>query len=344
MRKKLILFFIIIISTHFTIAQNVVVEGKIINVNTQNITKIWLNQLVQKKDVAQAQIKNDGSFSLNLNLQYPDFFALKISEKKMVILVLKPGDKVNVIFDATYPSNSQITGSSLTNVLTQAKQIDEQINKQLEDYRKQLQEQQRKEYAKLIEKNLGKASSILLAQQLPLEKYYEVHEKLANSLTPYQNNPYIKQYIESVKAYGLTRIGTTAPDITLPTPQGDTISLSQTRGKYVLVDFWAAWCRPCRVENPNLVKAFDKYHDKGFTIFSVSLDRNRQSWIKAIEEDGLGKWYHVSDLRGWQSQAAKKYGVKGIPSNFLLDPNGKIIGKNLRGEKLQKKLEEIFNQ
>lgn len=138
-------------------------------------------------------------------------------------------------------------------------------------------------------------------------------------------------------------IGAFAPEIALPSPKGDTLRLSSLRGKYVLLDFWAAWCKPCRVENPNLVKAFLKYRwkGKGFDIFQVSLDKSKEDWLKAIRADNL-RWKHVSDLKFWGSAPVPIYGVQGIPANFLLDPDGKIIAKNLRGEELEKKLAEIF--
>jgi len=139
-----------------------------------------------------------------------------------------------------------------------------------------------------------------------------------------------------------TAIGSEAPEIALPNPDGEVVRLSSLRGNYVLLDFWAGWCRPCRIENPNLVKAYNKYHDKGFEIYQVSLDRNRESWLKAIEDDNLS-WTQVSDLQFWQSEAAREYGVESIPANFLLDKEGKIIAKNLRGDALEAKLSEIFN-
>jgi peroxiredoxin len=137
-------------------------------------------------------------------------------------------------------------------------------------------------------------------------------------------------------------IGIMAPDIILPDPQGDTITLSSLRGKYVLLDFWASWCRPCRIENPHLVKNYKKYNEKGFEIFQVSLDKEQKSWTSAIESDRLA-WIHVSDLQYWNSAAAKLYQVQAIPANFLLDKNGKIIAKNLRRDALEAKLSEIFD-
>jgi len=137
-------------------------------------------------------------------------------------------------------------------------------------------------------------------------------------------------------------IGNIAPDIVLPNPNGDTIALSSLRGKYVLIDFWASWCRPCRVENPNLVKSYEKYNSKGFEIFQVSLDKKKDAWINAISQDNLN-WVHVSDLQYWNSVPARTYKVEGIPASFLIDKQGRIIAKNLRGDVLEAKLSELFN-
>jgi len=137
-------------------------------------------------------------------------------------------------------------------------------------------------------------------------------------------------------------VGAQAPEIELPTPEGDTISLSSLKGRYVLVDFWASWCRPCRVENPHLVDVYEKYHNRGFEIFQVSLDKRSSAWTEAIEKDQLN-WIHVSDLKYWNSAPAKLYQVQSIPANFLLDKQGKIIAKNLRGEQLEAELSKIFD-
>jgi peroxiredoxin len=142
---------------------------------------------------------------------------------------------------------------------------------------------------------------------------------------------------------GKIPVGSKAPDFTQHTPEGKAVSLSSFKGKYVLVDFWASWCAPCRAENPNVVKAYNKYKDKGFTVLGVSLDAEsaRAAWLKAIASDGI-TWTQISDLKGWKNEAAALYGVSSIPQNFLIDPNGVVIGKNLRGDDLQKKLASIF--
>lgn len=136
--------------------------------------------------------------------------------------------------------------------------------------------------------------------------------------------------------------GVVAPDIALPTPAGDTIKLSSTKGTITLLDFWASWCSPCRKENPNLVNVYNIYHKKGFQIYQVSLDKTKEAWEKGIQDDHLEKWIHVSDLKYWNSIVVPLYKVESIPRNFLLDKEGRIIASNLRGEQLQKKLAEIF--
>ena len=138
--------------------------------------------------------------------------------------------------------------------------------------------------------------------------------------------------------------GTEAPDIELPDPEGKLRKLSDLRGKVVLIDFWASWCRPCRAENPNVVRIYNMYHERGFEVFSVSLDKDRSAWLKAIADDHLTWPNHVSDLRGWSSAGGKLYGISSIPSTVLVGPDGKILARNLRGQQLEQKLQEIFNK
>ncbi len=182
-------------------------------------------------------------------------------------------------------------------------------------------------------------------------EYYEKVDESLYSLYP-ESEPVITLHshvtdlkerikVEEARNSAVTP-GTVPPDIALPTPDGDTIRLSSTKGKVVLLDFWAAWCSPCRQENPNLVTNYNKYKDKGFDIFQVSLDKDMESWVKGIKDDGLGAWNHVSDLKYWQSSVVPVYNIQGIPANFLLDREGKVIATNLRGRDLGAKLEEVF--
>lgn len=168
--------------------------------------------------------------------------------------------------------------------------------------------------------------------------FLSINEKYRESFT----GKAFAQRIEAAKTIG---IGKKAPDFTQNDPKGNPVSLSDFQGKYVLLDFWASWCGPCRQENPNLVKAYAAYNDKGFEILGVSLDNKdgKEAWVNAIEKDGL-TWTQVSDLNSWNNEVARMYGVRAVPQSYLIDPEGVIVAQNLRGEALEEKLAEIFGQ
>jgi thiol-disulfide isomerase/thioredoxin len=205
----------------------------------------------------------------------------------------------------------------------------------------------------LIDQNLSKVPVSSKAMRYALGGVVIALQAKNHSLFPAYGNQFIKQFGANTDEASITRLksqiaraksfgtGGEAPDIVMDNLEGESIKLSELRGNVVLIDFWASWCGPCRRENPNVVRVYNKYNDKGFEILGVSLDRTKDKWAAAIEKDGL-TWLHVSDLKGWQNEAAQLYGVRSIPHTVLLDREGKIIARNLRGPALERKLAEIF--
>jgi len=211
----------------------------------------------------------------------------------------------------------------------QVEKIDEQISAKAKDFIK------------------NNTESIFSAWLVKSKFFYGEDEELSSMYNYLKGDAAASNHAKDLKikieTNAKTSVGQMAMEFTQNDQNDKPISLASLRGKYVLVDFWASWCGPCRQENPNVVKAFNQYKDKGFTILGVSLDQKKDPWLKAIEKDQL-TWTHVSDLKYWQNEVAVMYGINSIPASLLLDPNGKIIGKNLRGEALAKKLAELMPQ
>ncbi|MBR6130685.1 MAG: TlpA family protein disulfide reductase [Bacteroidales bacterium] len=186
----------------------------------------------------------------------------------------------------------------------------------------------------------------MFVDMFPREQNAALHEEVVRALhVTNPNHPIVKERWNILNSpAGKTSIGALAPELAFPDPDGNIRKLSDLRGKVVLIDFWASWCGPCRRESPNVRNVYAKYHDKGFEVFSVSLDRDANNWKKAIKDDKLVWPNHVSDLKYWSSEAAAIYGVRSIPSMFLLDREGRIVAKDLRGEALERAVKQLLEQ
>lgn len=225
------------------------------------------------------------------------------------------------------------------------KQKSDEFQKEVSAKQELIQEQRKQAQLKFIKRYPASLLSLYAIKDLagPVPQVEEVaplYESLSGNLKETAEGKKYGLYLVKLSA---SAIGKTAPEIVLPDTAGKIIKLSSFKGKYVLIDFWASWCGPCRAENPAVVKAYEKYKTKGFEILGVSLDKEsaKGAWIQAIHDDKL-TWPQVSDLKYWKSEVVDQYSVAAIPQNFLLDPAGKIIAKNLRGRELEKKLAEVF--
>ncbi|WP_240676170.1 TlpA disulfide reductase family protein [Botryobacter ruber] len=324
---------------------------------------IYLFELGESQFIARdtSEIGKDGSFKFEGTVKEPTFYQVGLDRQKGFFLVVD-NKKIEVVADANNIANPvKIEGSEDSklfqelNTLVQesAKKeqaLGERFNQAMAEGKTDEAENIREEYFELqkekkafLAKHPGSVVSVFGTLNLvDPNNDFAFADSMATLYTEkLPDSKYTAMLNERLKGLRSTAVGAVAPDITLPTPDGDMMSLSSLRGKYVLVDFWASWCGPCRQENPNVVRMYNKYKDKGFEIFGVSLDQSEDKWKKAIQADNL-TWPHVSDLKGWQSSAAQLYGVNAIPQTILLDKEGKIIAKNLRGAALEEKLESLL--
>lgn len=215
--------------------------------------------------------------------------------------------------------------------------------RELQNIAGQMQAEQANEIINLLRANTDKLMSAFLVTYFDqnADEFIDLYEEIANGLKPkYSDNGFVR-YVDN-KVRNSLGPGRLAPEIVMKNPDGQELKLSSLRGKVVLLDFWASWCRPCRMENPNVVRLYHQYHEKGFDIYSVSLDRKREDWLRAIQQDGLVWTNHVSDLNGWTSSGGAAYGVTSIPATVLIDRDGRIIARNLRGGELAAKLKELL--
>ena len=348
----------------------VVVKGK---VGFPQQGQIYVQEIKQdnsgKKDTIQ--LKSNYTFEKKLKLTEPGYYRFSFYDKQVVnVMVYKTNIELNV--DGNKAQGFvEIKGSPDHDLITQVQQMmgGSQKNPEMRALESEFQIAVAAKNDAKVSELQGKAIEIMENEKLKLvsflkdqpvslalfnllqdpnlidkDKYFDLfavsNEKFKKEWPASQFTKELSNVVEKLK---ITAIGQQAPEISLANPNGQIVKLSSLQGKYVLIDFWAKWCGPCRRENPTVVKAYKRFKDKGFEVYGVSLDRNKEDWVKAIAEDGL-TWTHVSDLKYFESQAAKDYNINAIPFSILLDKTGKIIAKNLRGAALEKKLEEVLGK
>ncbi|MVM40500.1 redoxin domain-containing protein [Spirosoma sp. HMF3257] len=347
------------------------VTGKINKATPGSYVYLETNsQPTRKIDSTKVAVGN--TFTLNGKVaDGGEVFVLNVGGGQKMALLVEGGETLNVVADGyrmdaktgqmgketvTGSKNMEYYGKLLTlrtdmeaKVANWNKQVaaatEKKDNKKIaqieQDYQTAEQEVVNKVKAMLPEMGTSLVSLFAL-NFINIDTDFATYDELAQRFEKENpNSPHAKSLIGRVARIKGVSVGAPAPEIALNDTTGTPVALSSLRGKYVLIDFWASWCGPCRAENPNVVRMYNKFKDKGFAIYSVSLDQAKANWTKAIRNDNL-TWTHVSDLKFWQSAAAQQYGVQAIPATFLLDKEGKIIAKNLRGPALEQKLEEIL--
>jgi len=311
-------------------------------------------------------IDENGNFKLVAPIVDADIFRLRLDDKNSMFLILAPGEKISIktsgsklggdaIVDGSF--HTQLLQSTMKNVQSfesRKAALNQQYNEiQSSPKRDSLStliisqfrandSLQKSSLKAEMSKNPASLAWMFFQDKLDMTDDFETIDKIEAAMyKAYPKNAFVQQYHQQVEVERKTAIGSPAPEISLTDPDGKIRKLSSLKGKVVLIDFWASWCGPCRKENPNVVAMYNKYHSKGFEIYSVSLDKDRSSWLAAIAKDNLVWPDHVSDLKYWKSAGAAAYGVTSIPFTVLVDKKGKIVAKKLRGEELENKVKEL---
>lgn len=328
MKKSLFVLIIAIIAVSCTQKQeeSVLLSGRVEGVESGIV---YLQKFRNKTfDVIDSSEIVNGEFSFSKDVELPEIYGLSLDSTKGSFLLFLDENKAYVVLDsANYYRNTTVEGSELHSLYVDYKS---QRNVEIDSFIRQ------------------HPSSLVSAYALYRDYSYRLTPEQIRSnidlLDPsLRNTPYVETLEELIPTLEEVAVGNKAPNFTATDTEGNSVELADHIGKskYVFLDFWASWCGPCRRENPNIVRAYEEYKDKGFDIFAVSLDHSKVGWLAAIEKDKL-TWTNVTDLKHWDSEPAKLYGVRAIPSNFLIDENGVIVAKNLKGEDLHSTLNDLL--
>ena len=319
--------------------EKVTIKG---NIEKSNFNSIVLTDYVMGEELSSSAIDESGGFELSCKLDVTTLCKLGLDEQTFISLILAPGESITIAIDGTNLNEPLITGSKDSELLYSTIGRLNDYQKQIDDHTSRIMQERTSFLEEFLRENKSSLSVLFFLEQFDINQHPELYREVTTALSEsHPGNAVVENYNSRFRDALFLPLGDEAPEIALPDTEGNISKLSALRGKYVLIDFWAAWCGPCRREAPNLVRVYNKYKDKGFEIYGVSLDRDKNSWLGAIESDNLD-WVHVSDLKYWQSEVVGLYGFSGIPYTVLIDREGKIIAKGLRGEQLENKLTDIF--
>ncbi|MCT4581392.1 MAG: AhpC/TSA family protein [Flavobacteriales bacterium] len=358
-------------ATHFSI-QGTLAEGK-----DQKLFLYFFSGQ-QPSIIDSTVIQADHTFKLEGKGEGYQFYGVGSSPKKLKLLLLNSTEQVTLSGDYNLISKADIDGSADSKILDNYTNQKQEFYTKMQELQNKIQsfpqntnspernallkesEALTIEFTKFvtnfIDQNIESPAILSTTGDLFDPNSQMVYlKKIENTLAKTMNNSIYhnslkaniaklqqQMTMQQPKQNGNAQVGMQAQELNFPSPSGEKIALSSLRGKVVLIDFWASWCKPCRMENPNVVRLYNEYKDKGFTVYSVSLDKDKGRWENAIKQDGLVWPNHVSDLKGWQSAASALYGVNGIPYTVLIDKDGKVIATSLRGIQLEQKLKEIL--
>lgn len=324
--KKIILGFALFLAAVQTQAQenNLQLKGTVVDTVAKYV---YLQKFHNKMFTTIDSVKvKDGSFAFKTKVKTPELYGLSVNTADSPLYIfLEKGPITVKLSPKKYYTNSVVEGSATQDLFeTYKKTKDVEISQFIKEH----------------------PTSIVSAYVLYRNWSYrltpeQITQNIALLDKNLQNITYVKELKELAIVLDGLAVGKKAPDFTANNPEGKPVHFSENLKGYTLVDFWASWCGPCRRENPNIVAAYKEFHDKGFNIIAISLDKKKENWIKGIQDDNL-TWTHVSDLLFWNSAVAKLYGVRAIPANYLVDSKGTIVAKNLHGEELQATLKSLL--